>query len=226
MQADPKKGRISVRLSSDPSGGTPGLHTVPPQGGRAAQLFVPASYDAEKGAPLVVSLHGATRDASRGLALLQAQSEKEGFLLLAPASRRQTWDVIIDGFGSDVTAIQSAVQWVAERYRIRKDRVAIGGFSDGASYALCLGITNGDLFTHVLAFSPGFFRTLEWNGWPKMYISHGTADRILPIDSCSRRLVPQLKKAGYDVTYKEFEGPHTVPEECRNEAISLFLGKG
>jgi len=30
------------------------------------------------------------------------------------------------------------------------------GFSDGASYALSVGITNGDLFTHVIAFSPGF----------------------------------------------------------------------
>ena len=58
-------------------------------------------------------------------------------------------------------------------------------------------------------FRPASFRTVEWNGWPKIYISHGTADRVLPIDSCSRRLAPQLKKAGYEVTYKEFQGQHT-----------------
>ncbi|MGZ4788523.1 MAG: hypothetical protein ACXVZX_08375 [Terriglobales bacterium] len=37
-------------------------------------------------------------------------------------------------------------------------RIAIGGFSDGASYALTIGITNGRLFTHIVAFSPGFMQ--------------------------------------------------------------------
>jgi phospholipase/carboxylesterase len=32
-------------------------------------------------------------------------------------------------------------------------RVAIDGFSDGASHALTLGVANGDLLTHILAFS-------------------------------------------------------------------------
>ena len=48
------------------------------------------------------------------------------------------------------------------------------GFSDGASYALSLGAANGDLFTHIAAFSPGFMRppvsvggcALAWHGWP------------------------------------------------------------
>jgi predicted esterase len=34
-------------------------------------------------------------------------------------------------------------------------RLAVGVFSDGASYALSLGIPSADLYTHVLAFSPG-----------------------------------------------------------------------
>ena len=100
---------------------------------------------------------------------------------------------------------------------------SVGGFSDGASYALSLGVMNGDFFTHVLAFSPGFFRALEPHGRPRIYISHGTNDRVLPIDPCSRRIVAQLKGAGYDVTYKEFNGGHTVPEERRHEAVELFL---
>lgn len=32
------------------------------------------------------------------------------------------------------------------------------GFSDGASYALSLGLPNGNLFSHIVAFSPGFMR--------------------------------------------------------------------
>jgi phospholipase/carboxylesterase len=114
-------------------------------------------------------------------------------------------------------------QWTFDRYRVVKDRLAVGGFSDGASYALSLGVMNGDLFTHVLAFSPGFFRALEPHGRPRIYISHGTRDRVLPIDPCSRRIVGQLKRAGCEVTYKEFNGGHTVPEERRVEGVGLFL---
>jgi len=38
----------------------------------------------------------------------------------------------------------------------RVERVGVCGFSDGASYALGLGLANGELFKSVMAFSPGF----------------------------------------------------------------------
>jgi poly(3-hydroxybutyrate) depolymerase len=45
-------------------------------------------------------------------------------------------------------------------------RICVSGFSDGASYALSLGLANGDLFTHVAAFSPGFMRPpCTQGGW-------------------------------------------------------------
>src|SRR5205814_5771055 len=50
-------------------------------------------------------------------------------------------------------------------------------------------------------------------GRPRVFVSHGTADTVLPIDQCSRRIVPRLRQASYDVMYQEFEGPHTVPPE-------------
>jgi len=56
--------------------------------------------------------------------------------------------------------------------------VAIQGFSDGASYALSLGLTNGDLFTHVIAFSPGFAAPAEQRGRPRIYVSHGVAQSL------------------------------------------------
>ena len=108
------------------------------------------------------------------------------------------------------------------RAEVDPKRLAVGGFSDGASYALSLGLTNGDLFTHVLAFSPGFMAPGDSHGKPRLFLSHGTDDRVLPIDQCSRRVVPQVRRAGYDVTYREFDGPHTVPEEVAREAVDWF----
>jgi hypothetical protein len=43
-----------------------------------------------------------------------------------------------------------------------------------------LGLINGDLFTHVMAFSPGFLVADRRDGRPAIFISHGTPDAILP----------------------------------------------
>ena len=61
-------------------------------------------------------------------------------------------------------------------------------------------------FTHVLAFSPGFLAPAERVGSPRIFVSHGTRDGWLPIERCSRRIVPQLERAGYEVRYREFDG--------------------
>ena len=101
-------------------------------------------------------------------------------------------------------------------------KLAIGGFSDGATYALSLGLDNGSLFTHVMAFSPGFIAARRPSGKPRIFISHGRSDNILPIDATSRRIVPALEEAGYPVTYKEFDGPHAVPETIARDAFTWF----
>ncbi|HUH13354.1 MAG TPA: hypothetical protein VMK65_09600, partial [Longimicrobiales bacterium] len=106
------------------------------------------------------------------------------------------------------------------------ERVALGGFSDGASYALSLGQANGDLFTHVIAFSPGFMTWEERVGQPEFFISHGVHDPILPIDQASRLIVPALTSAGYSVRYQEFEGSHAVPEDVAMQAFAWFAGAG
>jgi phospholipase/carboxylesterase len=188
---------------------------------RDTLLYVPQGYRPDRLAPLVVLLHGAGGDAEGGLALLQEQADDAGLILVAPASRGPTWDILMQGvFGRDVALIDAALDRVFARYAVDPARIAVGGFSDGASYALSLGITNGDLFTHVIAFSPGFIAAFERTGSPRVFISHGTQDRVLPIDQCSRKIAPRLQKDGYDLRYIEFEGPHTVPQEMRREAVA------
>jgi phospholipase/carboxylesterase len=102
-------------------------------------------------------------------------------------------------------------------------RVMVGGFSDGASYALSLGLTNGDLFASVLAFSPGFAAPGRTRGSPRIFISHGTRDPVLPIEATSRKLAPRFERAGYDVRYLEFEGGHTLPPEVARTAATWVL---
>ena len=56
-------------------------------------------------------------------------------------------------------------------------------------------------------------------GLPRVYVSHGTQDTVLPIDQSSRRIVPMLRQAGYDVRYDEFEGGHIVPPAIASAAV-------
>ena len=168
--------------------------------------------------PLAVLLHGAGGDAAQMRFAIPA-AEAVGAAVLAPESRGRTWDVILGSYGPDVTFIDRALAHVFSRVAVDVTRIGVGGFSDGASYALSLGLSNGDLFSDVLAFSPGFLAAPARHGQPRIFISHGTHDEVLPIDRTSRRLTPALTRAGYTVTYREFDGPHTVPPTMVDEAF-------
>jgi phospholipase/carboxylesterase len=220
--------RSRARLASRPgreAGGAPAglsaLHLA--AGPRDALIYVPSGYETGRPAPFALMLHGAGGSARIGPEL-QELANTTGTILVAPDSRGQTWDILRGGYGPDVTFLDSALEWAFSRCAVDPTRVAIGGFSDGASYGLSVGLANGDLFTHIIAFSPGFMIPPVVVGKPRIFVSHGTRDDILPIDNSSRRFVPQLKRAGYRVRYEEFDGPHTVSLEIERAAFEWFTG--
>ena len=214
------RGRLGSRPSGTVGGAPVGLRPLELSAGSDGYLYVPAGYEARLPAPLVLLLHGAGEDARDGLAQLRQQADGAGLILLALNSRGPTWDLILGRgrYGHDVATIDEALGQTFSSYAVDPGRVAVGGYSDGASYAISLGISNGDLFGHVLAFSPGFMAPVGRVGSPRFFVSHGTRDVWLPIDRTSRRLVPELEGAGYEVLYREFEGPHVVPPSIAQEA--------
>ena len=169
--------------------------------------------------PLLVFLHGATQNGAGMLRRIGADADALGIAVLAPDSRRRTWDAISGNFGEDVAFLNRTLEHVFARLAVDPARLAIGGFSDGASYALSLALANGDLFSKVVACSPGFVMSAPTHGRPRIFVSHGTADQILPIDQCSRVIVPRLRGMGYEVTYREFEGRHEMPADTLTEAL-------
>ena len=221
-------GYASGRLLARPSGtggeAPVGLRPLELDAASGGYLYVAAGYGVRRPAPLVLLLHGAGEDARDGLALLRQQADEASLILLALSSQGPTWDLILGRgrYGRDVAAIDEALGRAFASYAVDPGRVAVGGYSDGASYALSLGISNGDLFGHVLAFSPGFMAPAGRVGSPRFFVSHGTRDRWLPIDRTSRRLVPELEGAGYEVRYREFDGQHVVPPGIAREAVDWF----
>ena len=172
--------------------------------------------------PVMLLLHGATQSGTRMMSRISAAAEAAGVVVVAPDSRHGTWDAIRGDFGEDVAYLNRVLTHVFSRVNVDPKRLAIAGFSDGATYALSLGLANGDLFPHVLAFSPGFVVGAPGHGHPRFFFSHGTNDQILPIGVCSRVIVPQLRGRGFDVTYREFEGRHELPPEIQADAFTWW----
>lgn len=207
---DARRGRLGPRPRLPVVGSAePGVRTVrDDDGAELGLVFVPSPVD-DRPSRLVLLLHGAGGSARAGLDLLHPIAARDRLVLVAPQSASATWDVILGGYGPDIRRIDQLLDRVAGSHPV--DRFTVGGFSDGASYAVSLGVGNGDLFDSVLAFSPGFAAPVVRHGRPRFFVSHGTDDRVLPVDRCSRRLVARLERAGYPVEYQEFDGPHTVP---------------
>ena len=219
-------GRLRARPGQVTGAAPVGLQPLMLGAARDSYLYVPATYRVERPLPLVLLLHGAGGHGRQGLDLLRGLADAAGLLLLAPASREHTWDLLVGRrYGPDLALIDRALELTFSRYAIAPERAAVGGFSDGASYALSLGITNGDLFTHAIAFSPGFMVPAGQMGSPRIFVSHRTRDGVLPIDRCSRRIVPELEHGGYDVRYREFDGGPTISPEVALEAVGWFTGQ-
>ena len=220
----PADARLSFRLR--PGTGEPGGRDEPLGLGqdRDGVLYVPDT--AEAGAPILVFLHGATGSGRSHMRAVLAAVDRYGVVLVAPDSRGGgTWDLITEArFGPDIAFLDRVLDSVVDRVDADTSRLALGGVSDGASYALSVGLSNGDVFSTLIAFSPGFLAVPETVGRPRVFVSHGTADPILPIDGCSRSFVPVLRDAGYEVNFVEFDGGHTVPPEISDEGIRWWLG--
>ena len=216
-------GRLTARPHAGVMTAATGEIKLGLEGERDAVLQIPKNAG-QSPLPLLVMLHGATQSGEDMFWYLGSLPEELGVAVLAPNSRDTTWDAIRhNDFGEDVDYLNRALERVFETVAIDPARVSLGGFSDGASYALSLGLINGDFFNSIVAFSPGFVIRGALQGQPHIFISHGTHDHILPIDDCGRRIAARLKNYGYDVTFREFDGDHEIPADVAREGLSSVL---
>ena len=201
----------------------PGVHPLDLGPGVEALLAVPPG---EPGAarPLLVFFHGAGASAAQSVTAVGGLADEAGVLLLAPTSVGRTWDLLAGGWGRDVAVLDAALEQTSRHCAV--SRTGFAGFSDGASYALSLGLANGDLADAVLAFSPGFVAPPSVTGRPRIWIAHGHDDRVLPVDACGRRVARVLGQEGYAVTYEEFDGGHVVPPSLARTALAWWLDGG
>lgn len=219
----PTSPRLTARPGEPTIEPVTGLSDLGLGGARDGFLYVPETYDPALPAPLFMALHGAGQSSDLWSTYL-TRSESRAMILLVPESRAATWDLVAGALGPDVAFLDRALAHTFERCRIDPSKACLAGFSDGASYALSLGLSNGDLFTHLIGYSPGFVRPVEpLVGTPRIFVSHGRSDPVLAVTRTRDIIVPTLIDAGYDVTYREFMGGHEVPAEISLAALDWFL---
>jgi len=199
-----------------------GLHDLGLAKGKDGVLSVPRGYKPEKPVPLIFMLHGASGRYD-GYNLFCKVAAEDGIAVVTPDSRGQTWDLMLGGFGPDIAFLERALEYTFDHVAIDPKRIALAGFSDGASYALSVGLANGDLFTHVMAFSPGYMMPPSRVGKPRVFVTHGSHDEVLPVSSSRDRIVPQLKQWGHEVIYKEFNGGHALDPDLGREAFRWMI---
>lgn len=226
LMSDALLGRMNFRLPPAPTEAPlpPGRHALQFPEGREAVLVVPEGLDLNAPVPLLVFFHGAGGEANKILPHVVRWARARRFLLLAPQSMLPTWDLVIGGHGPDLERLETALIQVSTHFRIDPAHLAFAGFSDGGSYALSVGLTNGDVASHIIALSAGFMNTFVRHGSPKVFIAHGRSDAQLPFETSARPHALKLLEEGVDLTLLPFDGDHVIVAGVVERAISFFMG--
>jgi len=127
----------------------------------------------------------------------------------------------------DIAFTETSLNYVFSHCHISEKKFGIAGFSDGAAFALFLGLINHQLFSHIMAFSAGTVRNLPVEEDMKfqcdIYVSHGTQDTVIPIEKGGRKINRTLQPKAKSLKYDEFDGVHEVPVQILKTAIGWFL---
>jgi phospholipase/carboxylesterase len=118
---------------------------------------------------------------------------------------------------------------IAEDMEIPLERIAIGGFSQGAVMAYALALAAGRSQPPALIALSGFIPTVEGleldlsdrGGFP-VAIAHGILDTVTP-PTWSRQARQQLEEAGAEVLYRETRMPHAVDPRFLYELAPWLL---
>lgn len=191
---------------------------------RDGVLRLPRSLPRDRPVPLLIMLHGAEGEARSAVTLLRPHAEARGFAVLAPESRGSHW--VPNGAGEpqpDVDFVQAALRRLYNSLEIDPRRVAIAGFSNGATFGLALTLANGDWVSAGLVFSAGGAARVVRRGRPRLAVVHGRLDPGPPFERARDEIARPLREAGYPVSWQPFDGGHHMPPGQIRRALDVWL---
>lgn len=223
--AEPASAQLKARPAIVAMTLPPGVSRI----GKSAHAYRPRNT-AAGALPLIVVLHGAGGDAGRFLGEFKAIADRRGAILLALKSAGPTWQLQPRrgggaSFGRDAANLDAALAELFARAPVDRERVILLGFSDGASYALSLGLANPQLFRAIVALSVGgVFMPRSVDETQRLFIAHGRRDPVLPFANVQRRIVPGLERAGLEPRVHWFHGRHMIDSDALEDGLDYALG--
>jgi hypothetical protein len=183
--------------------------TTPDRVERTVYAYAPAAYTPERAWPLLVWLHGGVSQAPDGagrggVGAFQQQAEARGFLILSPsASGEAAW-----WRPAGTAYLRRCLEDMTRRYRVDPDRVAVAGFSDGASACFHLLAHDPEPYACFLAFmgNPLVTRLAGGPTWDAalaarpLFAVNGARDALYPAEAM-RPLVEEMQAAGARLTW-------------------------
>ncbi|MCP3985675.1 MAG: hypothetical protein GY723_14895 [bacterium] len=227
------------------------------QGPHRAVLLTPDEIDDAKTYPLITLLHGAGRQDELLLKGCKGEPERRQAFFLIPRSLQMTWDLIAFGIpggaaeglaggppspdhpGSDpsdsdrpdLDFLEFAYDLIWRRFPIDPERQALLGYSDGASYALSVGLSNPDIFSAVMVWAAGFL-AIDQNaipedaGKPPIYLEYGTHDELFDFEQVAKPMRRNLEQLGYQVSFHADQGGRHWPSSTfQEEALDWFFSE-
>lgn len=212
---------VTVALTAPTGTATIGLSVPISSQTEEAFLYVPAGYQPATPVPLVLMFHGEAETSYQAINTFVPHADAAGLALLSIDSASTTWDVFQTGnYGPDVQFMNAALAATFREVNVDPTRIAVQGFSNGATYAIAVGRTNGDFFSHVIANSASALIGATPTGRPKIFLSHGISDATYDITETGDFVDAQLVGDGYDVDYIRFAGVHELPDAIVQQSIT------
>lgn len=200
------------------------------QGPARAVLLTPEPIDPERRYPLVTVFHGAGRQDEMLVKGLRDEPDARQAFFLIPRSLDPTWDLISGPSRHDLDFLEYAYDLIGRRYPIDYARQVLMGYSDGASYALSVGISNGRHFDALIGWAAGFLvvdpdRFDPEAPKPRLYLEYGSHDPLFPFEHVALPMRERLEEAGFDLTFSVDEGGRHWPSgSFHREALDWYFG--
>ena len=208
---------------------SPTGHVSVERGESRAVLLTPTEIDPNRLYPLVTVLHGAGRQDEMLVKAVRDEPDKRNAFFLVPRSLLPTWDLIASSERPDLDFLEYAYDLIFRRYPIDPARQALLGYSDGASYALSVGLSNPSLFRAIMAWAAGFVALAphfdpDAARKPDLLLEYGTHDQIFPFQHVALPMRANLERAGYTVVFRVDQGgKHWPSPDFLPEALDWFF---
>jgi len=205
------------------------------RGRSRAVLLTPDEIDPQRRYPLFTVLHGAGRQDEMLAKVYRDEPARRQALFLIPRSVEPTWDLIVGGERSDLDFLEYAYDLIYRRYPVDALQQGLIGYSDGASYALSVGLCNAPMFRALMVWAAGFLvldpetaealrRSPARAPKPRLYLEYGTHDELFDFERVALPMRRNLEQAGFDVTFSVDEGGRHWPSgSFHREALDWYF---